>query len=250
MALGVHPPNFLDLASKTLSEDFADFRQAWEIYVVAAEIEDKSDVIKVALLKNFLGTEAVKVLNTLLAQITPAAILTALAGYCVPQTNEKYERYIFNTAVQGEGEDINKFVTRLRKLSESCNYGQLKDSLIRDQIVVGIRSDDTRKTLLKTANLTLMAAIDTCRAQKLVEDRMAAMCIKEEPRDPEPMQEVIAIVSTSARKKFEPLGTVCKYCGRKDHRAGDRDSCPANGVTCRRCGKPNHYARMCKNEKR
>lgn len=105
MALGVHPPNFLDLASKTLSEDFADFRQAWEIYVVAAEIEDKSDVIKVALLKNFLGTEAVKVLNTLLApaaQITTAAILAALAGYCVPQTNETYERYIFNTAVQGD----------------------------------------------------------------------------------------------------------------------------------------------------
>lgn len=72
MAYGVHPPNFLDLTSKTLPEDFADFRQAWEIYVIAAEIEGKPDATKVALLKNFLGTESVKVLNTLLA---PAAQL-------------------------------------------------------------------------------------------------------------------------------------------------------------------------------
>lgn len=249
MAYGVHPPEFLDLSSKKLPEDFADFRQAWEIYVIAAEIEEKSDATKVALLKNFLGTESVKVLNTLLApaaQNTPAAILTALQGYCVPQTNETYERYIFNTAVQAEGEDINKFVTRLRTLAESCNYGQLKDSLIRDQIVVGIRSDETRKALLKTANLTLVSAIDTCRAQKLVENRMAAMSIKEEPRDPEPSAEVIAKVDKGARKKFESFGEACKYCGRRDHKLGDRENCPANGVTCRKCGKQNHYARVCK----
>ncbi|XP_055527046.1 uncharacterized protein LOC129719680 [Wyeomyia smithii] len=249
MAYGVHPPSFLDLSSKTLPEDFADFRQAWDIYVIAAEIIEKSDMIKVALLKNFLGTDTVKVLNTLLAaeaQATPAAILTALEGYCLPQVNGTYERYIFNTAMQQEEEDINKFVTRLRKLAKTWYYGQLKNSLIRDQIVVGIRSDDTRKALLKMANLDLTEAIDTCRAQKLVEDRMAMMKIKEEPRDSETSAEVIAKVNINTRKKYDTSGEVCKFCGRKDHKIGDRESCPANGVTCRKCLKLNHYARVCR----
>ncbi|XP_058811206.1 uncharacterized protein LOC131676096 [Topomyia yanbarensis] len=148
--------------------------------------------------------------------------------------------------MQVDGEDINKFVTRLRMLAESCNYGQLKDSLIRDQIVVGIRSDDTRKALLKTVNLTLAGAIDTCRAQTLVEDRMAAMRIKEEPRDYEPPAEVIAKVNTNIRRKYESFRESCKYCGRIDHKIGDRESCPANLVTCRKCGKLNHFARVCK----
>lgn len=241
--LGVHPPEILNMNSERLAEDFRDFQQAWEIFVLAAEIGAKSDAVKVALLKNFLGMEAVKVLNTLLVpanQNTPAAVLTALEGYCLPQSNETYERFLFNTATQQPNEDINQYVSRLRTLAATCNYADLKDSLIRDRIVVGIKSDDTRKALLKTANLTLATAIDTCRAQKLVEDRMTTMKIKEEPVEPERGAEVVAKVRAAEASTF------CKYCGRKDHRIGDRESCPANGAKCRNCGKLNHFAKVCR----
>nr|XP_029716989.1 uncharacterized protein LOC115260199 [Aedes albopictus] len=223
--IGVHPPQFLNLSSENLAEAFRDFRQSWDIFVLASEIEAKPDNIKVALLKNFLGLDAVKVLDTLLPvadQVNPGVILNALGGYCLPQTNEAYERFVFNTAVQRESEEVIEFVSRLRKLSVSCNFGNLKDSMIRDRIVVGIRSDDTRKALLKTVNLTLAGAIDICRAQKLVDDRLTAMKVKQEPREPEGEPETIA---------------KCKVENRK---------CPANGVTCRSCGKQNHYARVCR----
>ncbi|XP_055523186.1 uncharacterized protein K02A2.6-like [Wyeomyia smithii] len=229
--MGVHPPGFLNIDSDRLANDFRDFKQSWENFVLAAKIGEKSDAVKVALLKNFLGTGAVKILNTLLApenQNTPAAVLTALEGYCLPQSNETYERFLFNTATQNPNEDINQFVSKVRSLAATCNYGDLKDSLIRDRIVVGVRSDDTRKALLKTANLTLAMAIDTCRAQKLVEDRVTTMKIKEESTEADKYSEVIAKVRAA------DWSGSCKYCGRRDHRIGDRERCPANGATCRR----------------
>lgn len=247
--LGVRPPNPLNVGSERLAEEFRDFRQSWEIFVLAAEIGNKPDLVKVAVLKNFLGLAAVKVLNTLVAeaeQVTPAAILTALEGYCLPQTNETYERFVFNSARQSDKEDINQFVSRLRKLAESCNFGNLKDSLIRDRIVIGIQSDEARKVLLKTRNLTLVDAIDVCRSQKLVENRMAAMCVKEEPVEAETSSEVIAKVRMGSARAEKWL---CKYCGRKDHKWGDRDSCPANNAKCRSCGKLNHFAAVCRTKK-
>ena len=38
---------------------------------------------------------------------------------------------------QEEGESVDTFIISLYSLAEHCNYGQLKDELIWDRIVVG-----------------------------------------------------------------------------------------------------------------
>lgn len=98
--------------------------------------------------------------------------------------------------------------------------------------------------MLKTANLTLANAIDACRAQKLVDDRMSAMKVKQEPRELEGEMETIAKCRVEKSKYQERKK--CKYCGRDDHKIGCREECPANGVTCHNCGKQNHFARVCR----
>ena len=40
---------------------------------------------------------------------------------------------MFHTRVQGEGETIDSFTTDLRLKSQSCEFGSLQDSLIRDR---------------------------------------------------------------------------------------------------------------------
>ena len=37
------------------------------------------------------------------------------------------------------GESVEQFITSLYTLAENCDYGDLKDQMIRDRIVVGIR---------------------------------------------------------------------------------------------------------------
>lgn len=53
--LGVRPPNPLNVGSEHLAEEFRDFRQSWDIFVLAAEIENKPDIVKVALFEKLFG---------------------------------------------------------------------------------------------------------------------------------------------------------------------------------------------------
>ena len=55
------------------------------------------------------------------------------------------------------------FVTDLRRRAEFCDFGAIKDSLIRDQIVVGINDPKLRERLLRETDLTLEKAIKLCR---------------------------------------------------------------------------------------
>ena len=40
----------------------------------------------------------------------------------------------------------------------------------------------------------------------------------------------------------------CGYCGRERHQ--DRSKCPARNQTCGNCGKMNHFAAVCRSERR
>ena len=91
-------------------------------------------------------------------------VLTKLKDYCVGQTNEIYERYIFNRRIQEPNEDIDSLLTALTTLSKDCNYGELRDSLIRDRIVFGIRDSAARKRILQMKTVTLDACVDIARA--------------------------------------------------------------------------------------
>ncbi|CAH3133197.1 unnamed protein product, partial [Pocillopora meandrina] len=51
------------------------------------------------------------------------------------ETNEMYERSVFNSRDQKEGESIDTYVGELRTLAQSCNFCTcLHDTLIQDQI--------------------------------------------------------------------------------------------------------------------
>ena len=62
-------------------------------------------------------------------------------AHCDPQKNETYERYIFRSRVQAEQEPINQFITDIKVKAKSCNFGELADGIIRDQIVIGVNDE-------------------------------------------------------------------------------------------------------------
>ena len=75
-----------------------------------------------------------------------------------------YERYRFRTTVSiQEGRSIDLFVTDLRRRADYCDFGAIKESLIRDQIVVGISDPKLRERLLRETDLTLEKAVKLCR---------------------------------------------------------------------------------------
>ena len=63
---------------------------------------------------------------------------------------------MFNTRNQQIGENVDQYVTDLRNKAKTCEFGNLRDSLIQDRLVCGVLNDKTRSHLLKQANLTLL----------------------------------------------------------------------------------------------
>lgn len=85
-------------------------------------------------------------------------------AYFIPKSNTCVRRHIFNSRAQHSNETFDAFLNDLRILSSDCEFGQLKDSLIKDQIVCGINNKKTKDRLLREPDLDLTKAINTCKA--------------------------------------------------------------------------------------
>ncbi len=115
------------------------FKQAWDYFVIATELSDKSDAIRAATLCSVMGPESVKVMNTLTTltaedKLKPEPILEKLGEHFTPQRHVLMERSNFLDIYQTEHESIDQFVVRLWIGAETCEYEALEESLIRDKL--------------------------------------------------------------------------------------------------------------------
>ena len=89
-------------------------------------------------------------------------ILEKFEAYCVPRRNIMWERHVFNTRNQHDGKIINQYVAHHKTKAQTCEFKDLKDSLIRDKIVCDIHCDKTYSRRLREPELTLQKAVDIC----------------------------------------------------------------------------------------
>lgn len=134
----IKPPSELDIDSLNLADVWKEWKEAWELYWILSGLHEKDDAIQIATIQSILRTKARRVLKTLpnvpgdITERTAEGILTALETFCVPRKNTTYERYVFRMTIQ-EDRSFDIFVTDLRRKAEYCDFGVIKDSLIRDQ---------------------------------------------------------------------------------------------------------------------
>ena len=88
-------------------------------------------------------------------------------AFCNPRKNTVYERYVFFSRNQENGESIDHYVTVLKTMSDTCEFGELRESLIRDRVVFGIQDNSVRERLLRDHELTLQTAIEKVRSAEL-----------------------------------------------------------------------------------
>lgn len=144
--MDLKPPESLDL-SGNVDENWCAFKQRFNLYVTAMGLELKPDTRKVALLLTLAGPQAIEVYNTFVFDAAEdrekmEVVLAKFDAHCTPKKKETYERYMFRSRMQLQDEPFDSFVTALRLKAQSCNFGTLKDSMVRDQIVFGV--EDTK----------------------------------------------------------------------------------------------------------
>ena len=70
---------------------------------------------------------------------------------------------------------MNSFVTDLHALAEHCEYGTLREEMIRDRIVVGLLNAKLAEKLQLQADLMLVKAVNEARQSKQVKKQQALM---------------------------------------------------------------------------
>ena len=237
----------------SLAENWRRWRQIWDSFEIISNLRNCDNTYRVATFITCIGTEALDVYNGLPFETEEdkkdmEKILDLMETYCIGELNVIYERYVFNNRNQATDETIDAYTSALRTMASTCQFGVLKEELIRDRIVCGIRENTTRKKLLQESNkLDLRKAIDICRSSESTTAKIKAMTSNKEadvhvvrkmhvpqkkppPRDKE--------------RKTNPQMVDCKFCGQ--HHEKSKHKCPAYGRYCSKCGKPNHFAKKCK----
>ena len=253
-AMDLKPPESLKL-SGNIDENWRAFKQQFTLYVTAMGLEAKPEPRKVALLLTLAGPQAIEVYNTFVFETAEDkekmdVVLAKFDAHCTPKKNETYERYMFRSRLQLKNEPFDNFLTALRLKAQSCNFGTLKDSMVRDQIVFGVEDKKLRERLLRESELTLDMAIKICQASELSQKHMKTFCEMSSATLPVVEGAAIGAVSyqsgrhrtqTRPARRTEDAMFLCKRCG-SQHKP---KQCPAFGKVCSNCHGKNHFAKQC-----
>ncbi|KAK7933488.1 hypothetical protein WMY93_004384 [Mugilogobius chulae] len=253
----VKPPAPLKMTGN-VDANWKIFKQQFMLYISAVGVDSRANERKIALLLTIAGAEAIDVFNTFTYNEPEDKdkfdeVIKKFDEHCVAKKNETYERYVFRSRLQQPGESFDVFLTDLKIKAQSCNFGDLKNSMIRDQIVFGTNEKKLREKLLRETELTLESAIRIVQANELAKQH--ALTLQGATIDQE--NETVKAVTMKGKtwNKFKQKDKFkdndqgqynCKKCGEK-HKPRQ---CPAFGKTCAKCKKQNHYAKMCFTKKK
>ena len=158
----VAPPQPLDLRnSSEAAESFKIWKEKYNNYFIISRLENESPQFQLAMFKHSVGDEGLRVIKTFgySAEENPndwRTVMAKLEAHCIGEVNETVERYVFNKRDKLQDETVDSYVAELKTLAKTCNFCDcLRDSLIRDCIVLGIKNEQTMKKLLKMRDLTL-----------------------------------------------------------------------------------------------
>jgi RNase H-like domain found in reverse transcriptase/Reverse transcriptase (RNA-dependent DNA polymerase)/Integrase zinc binding domain len=239
---GFQPPKQLSLTGN-VAENWRRWVQKFRLFLKATGGENKDSSVDVSKLLCLIGDEALEVYNTFSYEAAGdneklVTVLAKFEEYCSPRKNIVYERFKFFSLSQKSGQSFEQFLLELKCASQSCEFGEQTESLIRDRIVLGIQNKNTQERLLRDTSLTLQKAANFCRAAE------------ESNHYAREVQQTVSVEAVKQKKSpqvWNKQGSElsesydCKSCGYKHKRL----QCPAYGKMCNYCRGKNHFSKMC-----
>ena len=229
------------------------WKRRFKQYCVAAGLSKEPEERQVSTLLYCLGEEAEDILvSTNISDDQRKqyeAVLLKFDGFFRVRKNVIIERAKFNRRSQLHDEPAEQFIASLYNLAADCNFGDLKDQLIRDRIVVGIRNQALSEQL---HDLTLEKAKTLVRQREAIHDQQQFL----KPSF-DASASVAAVKSTqkytgrhpnqrNSNTQWPQQTTAgpkkCSRCGKSPH---SHEVCPAKDATCRKCKRKGHFSVMC-----
>lgn len=230
-------------------QSWPQWKKRFGRYLSVSGLSNKTDKEKVDILIYLMGNEAEEILlqYNLSGQETYDEILTRFDTHFIPKRNIIFERFQFNSRVQLPGEPVENFIISLHTLAEHCNYGTLKEELIRDRIVIGVADTKVSERLQLKDSLTLQEAINVVRQSemqnsqnKILRQSPSVNLIKHNT------QQNFKNKSPSNKVQEQLQNKKCSFCGIPT--CVGKEKCPARKSICRACNKRGHWSVVCRSK--
>lgn len=243
----IAPPEPFSFATPN---DWPTWKQRFLRFRTASGLDAKPEKSQVDALVYLMGPQAEDIFKTFQLEHDDKAkfeaVLKEYEDYFVPRRNIIYERVKFNTRTQQDGESVEDFVTALHALASTCDYGGLREDLIRDRLVVGIQDHKVSRTLQLDPDLKLQKALLVARQHETINQQLAELHRVRE----QDVHHIQSQRSTRQMGKNVPspenrsnVPKPCGWCGRNRH---SRTACPAKDAVCRKCEKRGHFEAVCR----
>ncbi|XP_017476808.1 PREDICTED: uncharacterized protein LOC108366844 isoform X2 [Rhagoletis zephyria] len=169
-------------------------------------------------------------------------VLQSFENFCIPKKNPTMESFKFNNIKQKEKQSFADFETELRKQIQYCEFKcecgkSYENSMLIDQIVIGVSDKKLQLRLLDTKKETLPEIVDKCKTfeavhknKSLLDKTIVHQTVYSAECD---MPEVRAITRR------------CYNCGSL-FIPGHLKDCRARGISCHNCGRQGNFSKFCK----
>ena len=172
-----------------------------------------------------------------------------LDTYFNPKRNPVIEIFNFMQAKQDQHETTYQYVSRLRILSEFCDFGTDVNKWIIAKVVHSFNSDKLRREYLAKTNIEYKDLIEMGRNHDNFETQALQIEGKVEIKE----EFVHSVQNSHKNRNFNKNNgskpshskeaRKCFSCGGSYPHEGD---CPARGKKCNICHELNHFASTCK----
>jgi hypothetical protein len=121
------------------TEQWAEWLSSFKIYLIASEVNKKSEEIKIAQLLHFAGPEIQKIHSTFTftreEENKLEEVIKKFNAHFTPRKHLTFERYKFFTMRQVKKMTMERFITDLRRQAKVCSFGDLHDELIKLMLI-------------------------------------------------------------------------------------------------------------------
>ena len=237
---GLIPPPPFHLEGN-LAEKWKMWKQDFTIFLQTTESTTKSDLVKSLILLHCIGKQAKEIYKTFTVatvddKVKYAEIIKKFDEHFSLKKNLTFLHFTFLIARQVEGETFDEYVTRLKTLSEDCEFGELRNSLIKDLIIIGLGEKKLQERLLSEPAINLEQVCKRGQANEVTKQQ--ARTIQATSRETSSINQLSNQNRSNIRKD---LINYCKFCSGTHNRG----NCPAWGQLCNIFQKHGHFAKCC-----
>ena len=246
----IQPPDPFNFKA---TDDWPKWIRRFERYRIATSLHETEGSQQVNTLVYTMGDEADDILKSFAFNKGDEAkyevVKAKFDQHFISKRNVIFERAKFNMRRQEPHETVDNFITSLYGLAEHCDFGILKNELIRDRIVVGTLDRKLSEKMQLDAHLTLEKACDIARQNETVKKQQEILrsssvdAVKVTQRQPRKKPNTRGVRETTQQKNGPEK---CQRCEKSNH---NRNRCPAKDATCHKCKKKGHFSNVCRSGK-